>query len=202
MAKKKSKGTPPNQTDILNQLSADDALAVLRILAHDEAIAARMHQVAETYLEGNAPHAPEDVEEIAEDVRAELEGLEVEEVWDRAGQTRHGYVEEGEVADEMIRRVLNPCLEDLTRYQRLGMAHEAMYLCMGLMQGLYEFQHQSESEFKDWATDLPIAYAEIALEKWRAGKPTPSAIKEMQTFIQENLPHWDFTLMRALPKGK
>jgi hypothetical protein len=202
MTKKKSKGTPPDQTDILNQLSADDALAVLRILAQEEPLAARIHQVAEAYLQGNAPHAPEDVEEIAEEVRAELEGLQAEEVWDRAGQTRHGYVEDGEVADEMIQRVVNPHLEDLARYQGLGMSQEAMYLCMGLLQGLYEFEHQSESEFKDWATDLSIGYAEIALEKWREGKPKPSAIKEMQNFIQENLQHWNFTLMRVLPKDK
>jgi len=202
MTKKKSKGTPPDQTDILNQLSADDALAVLRLLVQEELLATRIYQVAEAYLEGNAPHTPEDVEDIAEDVRAELEGLEVEEVWDRAGQTRHGYVEDGEVADEMIQRVVNPYLEDLVRYQRLGMTNEAMYLCMGLLQGLYEFEHESKSEFKDWATDLPIGYAEIVLEKWRDGKPKPAAITEIRDFIQENLPHWDSTLMRSLPKEK
>ncbi|MBM3128523.1 MAG: hypothetical protein FJ009_07840 [Chloroflexi bacterium] len=202
MPKKKSKKTPPNQTDSLTQLSADDALAVLRLLAQEEPLAARIRQVTAAYLEGNAPHAPEDVEEIAEDVRAELEGLEVEEVWDRAGQTRHGYVETGEVADEMMQRVLDPYLKDITRFQNLGMTLEAEYLCMGLLQGLYEFEHESKSEFKDWATDLPMGYAEIALEKWREGKPKPAAIGEMRDFIQENLPHWEFTLVRSLPKGK
>ncbi len=202
MPKKRSKDTPPNRPDLLDQLSADDALAVLRILAQEEPLAARIQQVAEAYLEGSAPHAPEDVEEIAEDVRAELEGLEVEEVWDRAGQTRRGYVETGEVADEMIQRVLDPRLEDLTRYQRLGMIHEAMYLCIGLLQGLYAFEHESKSQFKEWATDLPLAHAEMTLEKWRDGKPTPSAMKRMQAFIEENLPHWEFHLMRSLPKGK
>ncbi len=96
MTKKKS------TSDILAQLLADDALAVLRILTRDEAIAPRIRQVAETYLERNAPHAPEDIEMIAEDVRTELENLDVEEVWDRAGQTRHGYVETAEAADEMM----------------------------------------------------------------------------------------------------
>lgn len=190
------------QTDVLDQLSADDARAVLRILAQDETLAARIRQVAETYLEGNAPHDLEDVEAIAEDVRAELEALEVEEVWDRAGRTRHGYVETGEVADEMIQRVLEPYLEDLARYQRLGMTLEATYLCMGIVQGLYEFQHESKSQFKDWATDLPIAHAESTLETWRAGKPTRRAVQKMQTFIEENPVRWDYALMPLLQKGE
>jgi hypothetical protein len=80
------------------------------------------------------------------------------------------------------------------------MTLEAKYLCMGLMQGLYEFEHESKSQFKDWATDLPIAYAESALEKWRAGKPKPSAITEMRNFIEENLFHWESALKRSLLK--
>ncbi len=51
MTKKKS------PSDVLAQLSADDALAVLRThrVARDETIAPRIRQVAETYLERNAP---------------------------------------------------------------------------------------------------------------------------------------------------
>ncbi|CAG1003373.1 hypothetical protein GPROT1_04112 [Gammaproteobacteria bacterium] len=133
-------------------------------------------------------------------MRAKLENLEVEEVWDRAGQTRHGYVETGEAADEMMQRVLDPYLKDIERYQNLGMPPEAKYLCMGLMQGLYEFQYASKSGFKDWATDLPVAYAETVLEKWCAGKPKPSALKEIRNFIEENLLHWESLLKRSLLK--
>jgi hypothetical protein len=43
-----------------------------------------------------------DSEDIAESVYAELERLDVEEVWDRSGKTRHGYVDPGEAADSMI----------------------------------------------------------------------------------------------------
>ena len=196
MAKKK------HSADVLDQLSGDDARAVLQILARDETLAPRIHQVAETYLTGNAPHTPEDIEEIAEALRAELEDLEVEEVWDGAGRTRHGYVDTSEVADQMMQRVLDPYLENLERYQRLHMTREATYLCMGVMQGLYEFEHESASQFKDWATDLPVAYAEIALEKWREGKPPSSAIHAMQNFIEENLLHWGVTLEQLLAQVK
>lgn len=195
---KKAKDALSNPPDFLTYLSADDALAILRLLARDEAVASRIREVTETYLKCNAPHVSKDVETIAGDVRRELEGLEVEEVWDRAGRTSAGYVEPSEVADEMIQRALDPFLEQVTRYQRLGMSLEGMYVCMALLQGLYEFEHNSNSQFKDWATDLPSAYAEIALERWQAGKPIPSARKKMRNFIQAKLLRWEVALERLL----
>lgn len=51
----------------------------------------------------------------------ELDALEVEEVWDRAGETRYGYVEPGEAADQMIDDVLEPLLKELARYEKLGL---------------------------------------------------------------------------------
>jgi len=190
------KSSPP---DILDHLTPTDALAILRILARDEALASRIRQVAAAHLESNAPRDPEDVAAIAAEVRAELERLEVEEVWDRAGPTRDGYVETGEVADEMVQGVLEPYLEDLGRYQTLGMGREATYLCMGLVQGLYQFENESASEFKDWATDLPVGHAEMALEKWRAGEPTPAMIAALRDLVQKDLPNWSWSLSRFLP---
>lgn len=93
MAKKKAKDTPSRLPDFLAYLFADDALAVLQILARDETLAARIREVVETYLKGNAPHSLADVEAVADEIRMQLEDLQVEEVWDRAGPSRHGYVD-------------------------------------------------------------------------------------------------------------
>ena len=43
-----------------------------------------------------------DKETIASAVYLELNRLDVEELWDRSGSTRHGYVEPNEMASEMI----------------------------------------------------------------------------------------------------
>jgi hypothetical protein len=189
---------PPARSDILDHLSPSDALAVLRILVRDESLAPRIVQVATAHLERNAPHNQEDVEAIAEQVYGDLEQLEVEEVWDQAGPTRYGYVETYEVADEMIGRMLEAYSEEMACYQRLGMGQEAVYLCMGVLGGLYQFGHESESEFKDWATDLPLEHADLLLLKWRDGKPTPDQLKTMRAFIEEDLPHWGSSLLRSL----
>lgn len=50
-----------------------------------------------------------DAEEIATTVYAELDRLEVEEVWDRTGRPyRYGYLDPGEAAYQMMEEALDP----------------------------------------------------------------------------------------------
>lgn len=136
----------------------------------------------------------EDMEEVAAALYDELDALEVEEVWDRAGRTRHGYVETHEVAEQMIEAVLAPYLEELSRYQALELNLEASELCRGLLLGLYQFEHESKSQFKDWATDLPLDFAHEVLAAWRRGAAGEADSDEISGFIQEELPHWSVSL--------
>jgi len=198
----KQPDTPDGQPDILGQLSPDDALAVLRTLAEDATIAARIREVALAYVEDSAPRGPEDVEAIAEDLCFDLEQLEVEEVWDRSGRTRDGYVEPQDAANDMAQEVIEPYLADITRYQRLGMRQEALYLCMGILLGLYQFEHQSTSKFREWAIDLALSYAEDALERWHGGGVKRKAIAELRAFIETSLPFWSPMLLRSLSSSE
>lgn len=78
---------------IINNLSPEDALVVLQQLAaQDEKLVTKIASRALAIL------SDVDVEEIAETLCYELESLTPEEVWDRAGNTRNGYVETGEAA--------------------------------------------------------------------------------------------------------
>jgi hypothetical protein len=130
--------------DIIAQLSSDDALAILQVLARkDETLAAHIAEIALARL-GDI-----DLEEVAFDLYEELNALEVEDVWDRAGRTRHGYVEPIEVAGEMVGIVIAPYLEELQKCQALGMDEQANRMCMGLLLGLYKFEHESTNKFKD-----------------------------------------------------
>jgi hypothetical protein len=188
----------PELPDILAHLSPEDALAVLRSLARDEDLAPRIRQVATAHLQTDAPRDEHDVQAIAEEVRRELAQLEIEEAWDRAGPKRHGYVDPGEAADEMMDQVLEPYLGEMRRYQRLGMGQEAAYLCMGLIAGLYRFDHESQTEFKALATDLPCGHAEFALGEWLDGQPAPDLVKAMHAFITDALYRWELPLLRSL----
>jgi hypothetical protein len=171
--------------DVIDQLSPHDALAVLKILARRDAeTAVQIAEVARAYLRGV------DLEEVAFMVYDELTFLTPEEVWDRAGPTRHGYVDPTEVAYEMIEEVLDPYLEDLQKYQRLGMSDEANQICRGLLLGLFRFDHESDAEFKDWAPDAMRVFPDRVVRAWREGHPSRADVRAVQTFIDEQLRGW------------
>jgi hypothetical protein len=183
---------------VLTRLSLEQTRAILRALAQDPNLAPLILQAAQTQLEEHAPHSPDDAEAIAEEVLEALERLEVEEVWERAGPKRDGYVDTSEAADAMIGEALQPFLEEMARYNDLGMADEAIYTCLGILSGLYRFEAESASEFKDWAADLPGDYGIVALEEWQKGAPPQAAVRKLRGLIEDSLPRWATSLLRGL----
>jgi hypothetical protein len=159
-----------------------------QLAAHDEKLAVQIASLALAYL------SDVDVEEIPETLRYELESLTPEEVWDRAGNTRYGYVETSEAAEQMMEEVLEPYLEEMRKYHKTGLDREAQQMCQGLMLGFYDFEHQSKIEFKDWAVDSPLYFALEVLTVWREGEVETQKRQEMQVFINEELMGWARTL--------
>jgi hypothetical protein len=171
--------------EIIDRLSPADALSILRTLAaSDKQLARRIAEIATAHL------SEVDPEEVATVLYDELNFREVEEVWDRAGPKRYGYVEPGEAADQMIEEVLEPFLEELGKYQKLGMNTETNRMCMGLLLGLYRFDHESTSEFKDWAPDAPSNFAWAVVDAWKAGAPSRADVKALKAFIEGELGGW------------
>ncbi len=83
----------PSPKEIIDQLSHGQAPAILQALAAgDEQLA---NHIAEL---GTACLSEADSEEVSAAVCDELDALEIEKVWDRAGKTRHGYVDTSEAA--------------------------------------------------------------------------------------------------------
>jgi hypothetical protein len=176
--------------EIIDHLSPNDALSVLRTPANsDEQLARRIAEIATAHL------SEVDPEEIAFFLYDELNALEVEEVWDRAGPTRHGYVDPGEAADQMIEEVIDPYLEELKKYQELGMNTEANRVCMGLLLGLYRFDHESTSEFKNWAPDAPSSFAWTVVDAWKAGAPSRADVAAIKAFIEDEMGGWGARLV-------
>ena len=175
---------------IIEQLSPTDASAILHALAtNDEALAARIADMALAHFDQI------DVEEVSADLYDELDALEVEEVWERAGRKRQGYVETGEAAYQIIEAALTPFLKDLASYQKLGLRDEANRMCKGLLLGFYRFEHESTSRFKDWAPDAPISFAGTVMTDWKAGSPTKGDVESLKTFVTEELGGWGANLV-------
>lgn len=171
--------------EIIAQLSPGDALSILQSLANsDEELARRIAEMAIAQL------SQVDPEEVASALYDGLNALEVEEVWDRAGETRYGYVDPSEAAFQMIDEVIEPLLEELSKYQKLGLNTQANEMCMGLLLGFYQFEHEATSEFKNWAVDAPISFAETVVEAWKDGTPSRADVKTVRTFVEEELGGW------------
>ncbi len=180
--------------EIIDQLSLHDAIAVLKTLADSDAqLSERIAEIATEQLMGIDP------DDVAAEVLYELDFLKVEDVWDQAGASRDGYRDTDEVADEMIINALESHMEELSRYQRLDMQEEATHMCMGIISGLYLFDCESSSKFKDWAGDLPVIYAEDTLKKWYTKDVPRELVDEMESFIQSELPNWP-NFQRSLKK--
>lgn len=151
--------------DIFDEISAEDALAILRLLAkEDSKIAKRIEEIAIDYLKGV------DIEDIASQVYFDLDSIAVEEVWERSGQKRNGYVEPTEMAYQMFEEALEPFVEEMKKYQKLLMFVEARTYGIGILRGIYRFERESTSEYKDWAADAPAECFEWVLGEWQEGQ--------------------------------
>lgn len=189
MSKKNKKlseaGNKTKGENIIGRINTTDALAILKILAEEDSnIAKKIEQIAKESLSGV------DIEDIASQVYSDLDSIEVEEVWDRSGNTRNGYADPADVAWEMFEEELEPFIEELKKYQDLKMYDEAKNYCMGILKGIYRFEKESKSKYKDWAIDAPGEYFEMVLDVWKKGCKKSKNIKEMEEFIKKNFSDW------------
>ena len=171
--------------DIFDVISSDDAFDILRLIAReDQEIAKRIEEIVMERLEGG------DIEDIAYEVYYALDYIEVEEVWDRSGRTRNGYVDPTEMAWQIFEEALDPFRDEVIKYQRLSMYAEAKKHCLGILEGIYKFEKESSSEYKDWAVDAPREYFERVLKEWKSGQDNPEDVAEAENFIEKNFAGW------------
>lgn len=170
---------------MLDSISGVEALQILRSLCSSDAeLCRRIESEAERLLRNVDP------QDVANDVIFDLESIDVEELWARSGETRHGYSSPDEMAVEMVEEALKPYEDKIQEYSNIGMAEGAKRYCMGVLKGIYEFEHQSKTEFKDWATDIPGECFGGILEEWQRSCAREPDVKEMNAFISKECPKW------------
>jgi hypothetical protein len=59
------------------------------------------------------------------------------------------------MAVEMLEEVLQSHVDRVKRYHEMGMAQQSRQYCMGMLKGIYEYDHRSKTPFREWATDVP-----------------------------------------------
>lgn len=131
-----------------------------------------------------------DLDEIAEDVFFVLDSIDVQDCWNRAGSSRDGYTSPDEAAVELIEEQLQPFLDQAGRYHELGMTEGEATHCRGVILGIYRYENESVSEFREWAVDIPIECAGALLTKWRERGQDSISAAAMDEFIRDRCPKW------------
>lgn len=148
--------------NLLDKISPNEALGILKLLAKtDKKIKKKILDIAE--------HKIKDIEydSISDDVFWSLDAIDVNDLWNSSGSTPDGYISTDEMAFEMIEKELEPFRKEIFRLMELGMSQEAKSYCMRVLKGIYMYEHDSNSEFKDWATDIPGECFRDLLDKWK-----------------------------------
>ena len=175
-----------SKKDILESISPEEALAILRqLVASNQTVRKRAERIAWTML------TEVDTEEVAGEVFMALDSLQVEDVWGISGSTRDGYVDTGTCAWGMVEEALAPMLRQLYQCQALSLKDAAKTYCMGILQGIYEFETTSNSEFKNWAVDAPAHYFVSTYKDWKKQAKNKKDIAEVQRFIKDIAPEWE-----------
>ena len=170
---------------ILDNITSDQAVHILKALWEKRSdLRETIVQEAERLLE------PVDSDAIAEDVFFALDSIDVHELWDRSGSHRDGYTSPEDMAMEMVEEELVSFTDQIMRYHNLGLREEEKLFCMGVLQGLYRFDKEAKSEFRNWASDVAGECFEFVLKNWQKQKGNEHFAGEMDEFIKVTCPKW------------
>ena len=175
--------------DVIKKLTAKQALEVVKRLSENGG------EIRDAVLaEARKLLMAVDLDSTADEVFFVLDSIDVEDCWDRSGNSRHGYTEPSEAAVELVEEELQPFYDQAARYQELGMPEQEMTYCMGVILGIYRYEYESKSEFREWAVDIPIECAGYLLTTWRERNHDAVAAEAMDEFIRQRCPKWTMNL--------
>jgi len=178
--------------DVLSKLTGTQALHVLeRLASRDSGMAEIIADEAKCML------AEVDIDETAEEVFAAFDAIAVEDCWDRSGADRDEYTSPEEAAVELIEEELQPFADQAKRYHELDMREQERDYCAGVILGLYRYEKESKSAFRDWSEDLPLDSAGWLLDEWRKRNTDEAVRHTMDAFFWERCPKWAKDLVRG-----
>ncbi|MFH1160746.1 MAG: hypothetical protein V1733_07345 [bacterium] len=173
------------KNSILNKVTPDEALEILHRLAKKNP-----GMIKEIETEAELLLKKIDIKKIVDDVHSVLNGLDVEELWDRSGSHRDGYSSPEDQAVEMMEEALEPYNDEVIRYLDFGMLPEAKVYCMGVLKGIYQYEQESKSNSKDWFADIPAECFGYLLTKWKKRTTDRVDLKEMNDFLKTECSRW------------
>ena len=172
--------------DILNQITPQESLTILNQLAQsDKKNKDKILKLAKKVI------TDVDIDEICNEVFSELDSIDVHELWDRSGSNSYGeYTPPEEMAFEMVEDVLEPFNQEIFRLLDLKMYKEATDYCKGVSKGIYNFDNESTSEFRNWAEDVAGECFSYLEKEFSNRCKDRKSLKLFSQFIEDKCSKW------------
>jgi hypothetical protein len=145
---------------MLERLDADELAAVLRSLLRKHPDLKRDAESLATAIVSSPS-----VEDIADEVCANLTSLDVDELSGRAGKHPWGYVEPDQAAQELLEEAVAESIADMNRRMDLGLEAASEAICVGIVSGLFRASSESPCCLLEWAPDFPVEHACFVVEE-------------------------------------
>lgn len=173
------------QKRVIDNITSEQAMSILNSLWDNHPdIRKKIEKAAEDIL------SCVEYNDVCEDVRAELDSLDEEDLFDRSGPSHHGYHDPSEVAGEMLEEAVKPFQDQMNRYFKLEKQHEATEVCKGILKALYTYNEEADSQFADYATDWPGEMFGVILRDWNVRNKNKKFKEEMNLFIEKECEGW------------
>ncbi len=143
-------------------------------------IAARAEELAEEIL------LDVDTEDIAGSLADELDGPDIEEVWDSSGRTRDGYVDPSERAYEMLEEIIDPYIDEMMDYLKRDMKDQSRDYCAAILLGIHKFETEYSSSLLEEVPDFCNDMSQYVREKWEESVEDEERVKLLSGFLEEN----------------
>ncbi len=191
-------GETGRRGEALRQLRGHEAVTVLRALLEKHPdLAAEAGELAASLLAGVS------VEDVADAVEQALRSLSLDNLSDRAGRKRHGYVEPTQAVWDLIGEAVQPFREDIRRRAAAGECAAALATAAGVILGLYRVREARAHEVLGWAPDAPAEIARETITTLRESvQPDPhqeaSSTRDstLPAVIRDAVPEWSEMLER------
>lgn len=172
-------------SDVIEKLTSEQALEIIERLCQkggglrETIVTEAMNLLAEFSLD-----------EVADEVCDVLDLIDIEDCRDRTGGSPVGETSPEEAAAEIIEDDLQPFIDQLETYHELKMPEQEAAYGMGILLGIYRYQHESNSEFRQLTEEMLADAAANLLEAWQERNPEQARIDAMHTFIRARCPEW------------
>lgn len=147
----------PRRSTLASCSDSEKASILTQLLDDDPTLRTRAEDIARKTL------ASVDIPAVSDLVVEAILELDTEDLADRAGPRRHGYVEPTDAAWQLLEEIIQPWIEDIGRRARLGLHQAAADLATALTQALKTAEGRADRIddclLDQWAPDFPSEVA-------------------------------------------